>query len=591
MAQDSLISSAPLAERHISVEDLVAEPLLRGRLIAGTAGLGRAVTWCLPLSEVDTPATARRSPAAQREDLAGIVVHVPAEELASFELARTLVSRLADRHAAAIFAWPRSRETPDLASAVRAADAAAIPLLELPAQADYRCIGQLVAAKVLAQTAHVLEYSTRVHRTLGDVFARGSGLQALAEAMATLAQAPVLISDADGEVLAGIARRQEYTPAEFAHIARLLRVRGDFRSPEDGHAGHARSHDATLELESKTAYTVSAVVSVAGDPYGLVVILEPETPPDPHNLAQHRVAAEQGATLIGAEMLRQRSVREAEERAHDDFVDALVHSRFASAHELAARARHHHFDIDARHAVFVVSASGLQADRRAGAQRPVAAARVSQGAGTAEPVTLAAQIGSVIVVVRPLSAPGQYKSGPRDEPQEVRRYAQQLHQRMHELLGDTVLVAYGRPGDGAPGVATSYREARTALGLAERLGRQPVCGYDELRVFAVLQDLAGSDQGRAFADEVLGPLRVDTQAGSLDEIILTYIAESGNLNAAARRLHVHRNTMLSKLERASRVLHMDIRRADTQFLVWLAYHIDVLTSVTRSIDAELSSPA
>jgi DNA-binding PucR family transcriptional regulator len=154
-----------------------------------------------------------------------------------------------------------------------------------------------------------------------------------------------------------------------------------------------------------------------------------------------------------------------------------------------------------------------------------------------------------------------------------------------------VNVAFGRVGTGARGVATSYREARTALALGRRVDVPPIAGYDELRIFVALSDLADSENGRTFAHEVLEPLRKpDGHARNLESVVLAYIAESGNLNAAARRLGLHRNTTLYKLDRVSRVLGMDIRSADTQFMVWLAHHIDNLVQVGESLDAELAPP-
>jgi DNA-binding PucR family transcriptional regulator len=141
-------------------------------------------------------------------------------------------------------------------------------------------------------------------------------------------------------------------------------------------------------------------------------------------------------------------------------------------------------------------------------------------------------------------------------------------------------------------VAASYREARTALALGQRVkaGAESggVCGYDELKVFAAIEQVAGSAAGRAFAEEVLEPLRrLDGQTGNLEQIVLGYIEASGNINEAARRLRLHRNTMLYKLDRASRALRMDIRTAQAQFMVWLAHHIDALAEVRDSLDTEL----
>jgi DNA-binding PucR family transcriptional regulator len=69
--------------------------------------------------------------------------------------------------------------------------------------------------------------------------------------------------------------------------------------------------------------------------------------------------------------------------------------------------------------------------------------------------------------------------------------------------------------------------------------------------------------------------------------VITYIESGGNLNAAARELHIHRNTMLYRLDRASRILHLDLRQAEHRFTVWLAYKLDMLVETARTVDRDL----
>ena len=141
-------------------------------------------------------------------------------------------------------------------------------------------------------------------------------------------------------------------------------------------------------------------------------------------------------------------------------------------------------------------------------------------------------------------------------------------------------MTYGRPVVGALAIPDSYREARMAHGLQQRLGLPPVCGYQELRVHAVLEDVAASRTGQSFAADILAPLR-DPNVGDLESAVLAYVASGGNVNAASRDLHIHRNTMLYKLDRASRLLGMDLRQADNQFAVWLAHTLDLLSTHDR----------
>jgi sugar diacid utilization regulator len=597
MAHDPL--SAEM-EPRLPLSMMLAEPLFKGHVVVGgAAGLSEAISWCLPASEVDADGP---SAAGLQPDLTGVAVHVATFRLADGDAVRQLVRRMAKRGAAAVLVWPGSADQPvDLGAAATAAEETGTPLILIPAQADFRHVGQLVAMKVLAQTAHVLEYSARVHRTLGEVFAHGSGLAAMARTMSQLSGTPVYLIGLGGEVLAsadvtrpaGAAAPAVGTGQTIVAqlIAQHRKDRAQAEAFSSAPAPHARSVE--LDLDDARVHAMVAPVTVGGDPYGVVVLVEHTWPAEGHDLAQHAVIAEQGATLLGSELLRQRSVREAEERARDDFVDALLHARFTDQHELSARARHYGFDPERRFAVFVVTARGLEPERRTGTQRAAASARAAaMVAAHPDRLTLTALIGSMIVVIRQLPE-GESQSGQTlAERQSLAHFADQLHKTIRDRLGDGVRVAYGRGGVGAAGVSGSYREARTAVALAHRIAAAPVCGYDDLRVFAAIEELASNASGQSLAAEVLGPLRrADGQTGNLEKVVLAYIKESGNLNAAARVLRLHRNTMLSKLDRASRALQMDIRTAETQFMVWLAYHIDTLKEVHAALENELVPPS
>lgn len=587
--------SATAREQEVTVQMLLAEPALQGELLAGRAALSNAVTWCLPLSEVAERTVPTTS---SNKDLAGVAVHLSQAQLSNLDQARTLVNQLVRRGVSALLAWPgHNRDQPDLDAAARMAEVAQVPLIAVGRSADYRRSSYLVATKVLAQTAHVLEYGVRVHRTLGEVFAHGSGLTAMARTMSQLSATPVLILGLDGELIAHADMTQpgDDVPTADGFADLVAAVLADHEQDRaqvaaSGHAGAPHSQHVSVDLSGEVRQAVAAPVTVAADAYGVVLLIESARVPDPHDLAQHAVIAEQGSTLVGSELLRQRAVAETKERARDDFVDTLLHGRFTNQHELAARARHYRFHPEGRYAVLVVTSPALQSGRTPESQRASDAVR-AMGAGAHEPLTLTALIGSMLVVVRELPKTSSKRGEALAEQDTRNSYAEQLRRLLHDLLDAKVRVAHGRGGVGAAGVARSYREARSASVLAQRVGAADVCGYDALRVFAALQEVATSTSGRSFADEILAPLRrADGQTGNLEQIVLAYIKESGNLNAAARRLHLHRNTMLYKLERASRALEMDVRTADTQFTIWLAHHIDTLSEVQAALDSELAPP-
>lgn len=200
---------------------------------------------------------------------------------------------------------------------------------------------------------------------------------------------------------------------------------------------------------------------------------------------------------------------------------------------------------------------------------------------------LATAVGDLLVVVPQLGASGSVRD-PRAELELLSGFAAELDVEVRKRVGTVIGTTYGRPAVGATGVASSYRDARVALGVARRLGLDRPCGYPELRVYAALSELTSSRQAMSFAQEVLEPLRSRDESGdSLEKVVLAYIDAGGNVNAAARQLHLHRNTMFYKLERVSRLLRLDLRDPDAMFTIWLAHRIDLLARVEADVASEI----
>ncbi|WP_224391406.1 CdaR family transcriptional regulator [Pseudonocardia sp. ICBG1293] len=561
----------------VTVTDLLAEPQLRNTLVAGRDGTSAVARWCGPLSELADAADPTE---------AGLVVHAAVARLrgpGGADVVREVVG--AGAVALLVRLDPVDAAPPDalarlLPEARAAADGLRLPLALLPPGADFRAVSRLVATKVLAQSTHVLEYSDRVHRSLGEILARGTGIPALAHGMSRMAGVPALVVDLDGTVLAHESAVGRATRAP-EQVVQVLHRYSETVAAAGGHQ-HAVSL-APVGTPAGAVVPLVAPVAIGGEPCGLVAVLEP-VDAGGHDRAQRRVVVQEGAVLVGAEMLRIRSMTEAEERTRGDFVVDLVHGRFADGQQLLARARHHGFVPDERYVVLVVEPDPPVSDDARTVRRFQAAARAAERIehrGTA-PV-LAAQLGGNLVVVAPVG------TGP--DGNEPRALAGAVASAVQARLSGTARVAFGSPGSGATGTAQSYREARTALSLARRVDAAPVVGYEDLRIFVALREVADSENGRRFAREVLAPLRrADGHNRSLESVVLAYIAESGNLNAAARRLGLHRNTTLYKLDRVSRAIGMDIRSSDTQFMVWLAHHVDTLASVNEGLDAELVPP-
>ncbi|TRW81839.1 PucR family transcriptional regulator [Mycolicibacterium sp. 018/SC-01/001] len=546
----------------MTVRGLLDEaPMADARVVSGEDFLDRELTWVLPLSEV----------MSGPEPLDAVAVYTRPEALVGNTSTLTAV---AARGATTLLV---DGTVP--ADLLRTGLPARLVVIELDMPIGFAALNRLLAERALSQEVHVMRYSTHVHGSLAGLFHRGAGLQTLMREVATLARSAAMALDARGVVVASHGLSADHLPPLADSVSTLLAT--DLTAAARHRGGAHDTRVAQIRGPEESVWTcVASAIRLGKSFEGWVVVLIPGGDPGGHDVARHQVLTEQATAIVGSEMLRQRSVDEAEERARGDFVQALVHGSFASEFDMRARAEHHDIELDAHFAVFVAPGMLPSAVDNSGATL-VRLARYAAGVAP-HPATHSylTVIGDVLVVVRTLR-------GERDAERfaEMAHHATAMSDELERRRGKRAPVAYGRPAAGAGEVREAYREARVALGIARRLQRVGPTSYQELRSFTVLAGVADTDAGRALVREVVAPLR---PTPDLLDTLTAYLAEGGNINATARDLNVHRNTMLAKLDRISRLLGMDIRVPDNQFTAWLAVRLDLLDEVNAAVDRETS---
>jgi sugar diacid utilization regulator len=542
---------------RMTIQGLLDESLMSGaRVVAGSDRLDRALSWVLPLNEVPPVP----------EPLKALAVYARPQALRD---GRATLSALADRGVTALVVdgalpsdYPRSGLP------------AAMVVIEIPSPVGFAALNRLLAERTLTYELHVMRYSSQVHHSLAGLFRRGAGLEILVREVSNLARNPAMALDAHGHVVAHHGVAADILEGLSDAVARLLATGVP--------AGRRSStHDSRVEPVAgphESVWTcIASAIRLGKALEGWVVVVVPAATVGDHDLARHRIVTEEATALIGSEMLLQHSLEEAEERARGDFIQALVHGSFTSEHDMRARAEHHEIDIDSLLGVFV--APGVlphTVDNPAVGMLRLAryAASVSPEPGVRADATV---IGDVLVVVRTLR--GADDAAMREMADFARSMCHELEQRCEAA----VAVTYGRPAHSASEVAVSYREARVALDIARRLGYTRAISYPELRSFVVLGEIADNKRSRRLVREVIEPLR---SSPTLLETLTGYLAQGANINASARALNVHRNTILTRLDQISQLVGLDIREPESQFTVSLAVRLDLLAEASAAADRE-----
>lgn len=216
---------------------------------------------------------------------------------------------------------------------------------------------------------------------------------------------------------------------------------------------------------------------------------------------------------------------------------------------LGYRLRQHHLGM----VIWDPDRTGVTADLR---QLESAAAEISEALGAIGPPLFIAQDRSVAWAWIPLGR----NSGEID-----------ISLAQRAISSGTVRVALGTVGASMTGFRTTHLEARRAHAVAAIAAERaaPVTTYAEPGVRAAALLTSDVDAARALVADVLGPLAADDEPTErLRETLLVFLSEAGSFRTAGERLHVHRNTVKYRVDRAIEVRGRDL--SDDRFNLELA---------------------
>lgn len=130
-----------------------------------------------------------------------------------------------------------------------------------------------------------------------------------------------------------------------------------------------------------------------------------------------------------------------------------------------------------------------------------------------------------------------------------------------------------------------YREAGQALDVGARI-RQfgTVVAYRDLGIYRLLLQIGDERHLSRFVEETLGPLiRYDaTHKLGLVQTLSVFLNQRESLKQAARRLHVHANTVTYRLQRIEQLIPLDLGKPDDRLVAHVAVKILDLQQRTRS---------
>jgi PucR family transcriptional regulator, purine catabolism regulatory protein len=523
----------------IKVAELLELPHLTLGLLAGSNGLDAVVRWA-HVAEVSDP-----TPWLQGGELiltTGLALpRHPGGQ-------REYLERLADAGAVGLVIVGAT--APELTPEVKAmADQLRFPLIEVPLKQPFRAIAEAVyAANASADTERLVEY-LRIYGTLNAASAAGLAPDVLLARLGDLTNMRLALVREDGRPQFG---------AGDPHPRWLDAVSSFDRSRRGAGGLYARLRP---EHESPGAYIVQLEAPWSSRIFLIAEGIDVDAMPD--LVAVHHIA-----TIMSSQAAAQRAERAVRQKLAAQLLHELVQEALSGVHAIE---RLQAFGMPTSALVTLV----VQVDQTEGGRLADALhdGLLAQGRGA-----LVGTHGSELVVVAAL--------GTDDEDEES--LAATVTALTFSALGHSCPTGAGTPGSPAH-VSTSYREAMIAVAHASTNDARAAAFA---RLQAPLAWLPADEElVGVMIERTIGPLILHDQQ-ERSELVRTlnqYLQANGSPSTAARRLHVHRNTLSYRLRKIEGLTGRSLDRMEDCVELWLALRADELRGhrgPTRSADPE-----
>lgn len=404
-------------------------------------------------------------------------------------------------------------------------------------------LAELEQANLLVRAhMHELERAGQVHRQLSEILLAGEGLAGAVNLLSELVDEPVVVLDEHGRPLAAAGRPADFFGRKLAAGGLgAVSVDGEMRAVLADLVELAPTELAPRPPARKRARLVDPIIAGAELLGSVWVEAQPEA------AAEERYVIEQAVRVVGLELLRERSILEAERRMQHELLDELLGSRGGDA-MLGRRAAAIGIGLGVPYRLVVASVlAGARAGRSGGTnakERFIGALREQTWCAFA-----GESAGRVVALAR-AEAP--------DFQGDLRRLADEVAASGASVRA-VVSTRCERPADYRGEFIAANRVLQV---LPDRLP-EPVVDLDHVRFLPLLFHEGGEEELRRFAQSRLGPLLAlrEPQRRELLRTLATYFEAGMSATRTAASLHVHVNTVYYRLGRLKALLGADFASA------------------------------
>lgn len=466
---------------------------------------------------------------------------------------------------------------------IQKADELSLPLLQMP-DCSYIDVIVPVMSRILDKQVEALEYAQEVHSRMAHFVLKGKSLQELITSLSALINHPVVMVDAglillNYEVPPGIPHKtplidylkesQGYLELAECYPREVLEEIVTGKKPIYHHYSKPKSLDFLFPIvASETFYGVLIVPGLAHE-------LEPAK----------TVALEAASMAIALDTLKEREIRDAEQKNEMNFFNELLLGNLKSKESILTQAKQLDLDIDGPYCLILAELNKespyylKMMDKNRGIfkenlerklQRQL---RIALDLEQTQSIIVEA-MGSIVLLLR---LPEKWSVEERvDRSKQLMRKIKKTVQTRMEAV--PVCMAMGGICDNIERISASYMQAWETMDIGKKL-LPPDFAVDvtEMEAYHLVKRFMTSTSAANLYQHIYDKLLLydREKGGELVQTLETYIESNYSRIHTAKKLHVHRNSLNYRLQKINELLGQDVDQID-------GFHF-LLASISRKL--------
>jgi len=535
-------SSLPPSISSASVRNILA--LLASRdaqLVAGSGGLERRVTWACSMRA--------RLPAFESLQ-GGELALLALSQLRRLDV--TLPSLLKTLQKAGVAAVAVAAPSSDALGdeAISIAEHLHLPLILLPTSLTLEEIAREMITFVVSFRGETERKATEIAHSLMQLSVQGAGMRGVCEHLANSRNKWVVVQDADQHV------RFQSAPLDAGMLLLPIPLTDET----------LRNHGLTRVVEP---------ILIRHEVVGYLSLIGSESDFD----YLERIILGQVAPILALEFARERERSEVESRYQVEAFTDVLQGHYQQPEEMLARARILGYDLVPSQVVVIFEVSPGEPDYQDGGSPAQWSKRVRDELLRDWPgCWLLSEVRRIIALLPLQDVEGMMQDEHGSENNLFSRL-ERVHARVVPARSfDLPLYScgIGRIAKNLQGIPQSFREAQQALEIGRRLfGEGKLHSFVHLGVYRLLFHLDGQEELDDFYQEMLGPLLAHDARndGTLVETLEGFFRCNGNLSETARVMHLHRNSLLYRLDRIEAILGRSLEDSELRLSLQIALKI------------------